>query len=301
MPATRPAWDRPVGNRPDDGWTSGGDRPGGDRPAGDRPDDGWPGGDRPDADRPGGNRPGGDRPAGDRPDDGWPGGDRPDADRPAGDRPDYGWPRGDRPRGDRPGGDRPGGDRSSTGRPTTSGTAAGGAATTWPADPYAGDRPGGDDGAHGWPAAAESPAGDGPDRGYREPSRAAAAAAGAAAARSGAPSFGTSTDDPLADDEPTTHLFDARERTVVDDAPTEAMPVVAPAAGGAAGPDGEAVADWRPPKQTNRLTTILIIALLVALGFLAGVFVGRAAAPNATGGEQPRPAATSGARPGALR
>ena len=82
--------------------------------------------------------------------------------------------------------------------------------------------------------------------------------------------------------------------TLVDDAPTEALPVVDPAA-------ADAVPEWRPPKQTSRLTTILIIALLVAVGFLAGVFVGRAAAPAPTGGDQPQPAATSSARPGALR
>ena len=82
--------------------------------------------------------------------------------------------------------------------------------------------------------------------------------------------------------------------TLVDDAPTEAMPVVEPVA-------ADAVPEWRPPKQTSRLTTILIIALLVAVGFLAGVFVGRAAAPAPTGGEQPQPAATSSARPGAFR
>jgi len=80
----------------------------------------------------------------------------------------------------------------------------------------------------------------------------------------------------------------APAHTLVDDAPTEALPVVDPAA-------ADAVPEWRPPKQTSRLTTILIIALLVAVGFLAGVFVGRAAAPASTGGEQPRPAATSSA------
>ena len=74
-----------------------------------------------------------------------------------------------------------------------------------------------------------------------------------------------------------------------------------PARAARPGADDDAVAEWRPPRQTSRLTTILVIALLVAVGFLAGVFVGRAAAPAPTGGEQPQPAATSSARPGALR
>ena len=83
---------------------------------------------------------------------------------------------------------------------------------------------------------------------------------------------------------------------VVDDAATEALPVV----DRNSDRDDAAATAWRPPRQTSRLTTMLVIALLIAVGFLAGVFVGRAAAPAPTGGEQPRPAATSSARPGAL-
>ena len=119
-----------------------------------------------------------------------------------------------------------------------------------------------------------------------------------AAARAGTP---VPMDEPRGDDQPTTHFGAAAGHTLVDDAPTEAMPVVEPAAGRRPGSADDAVAEWRPPRQTSRLTTILIIALLVAVGFLAGVFVGRAAAPAPTGGEQPQPAATSSARPGALR
>jgi hypothetical protein len=66
------------------------------------------------------------------------------------------------------------------------------------------------------------------------------------------------------------------------------------------GADANPGAEWRPPRQTSRVTTALVIALLVAVGFLAGVFVGRSAAP-APSDDQPRPAATSPARPGALR
>ena len=112
-------------------------------------------------------------------------------------------------------------------------------------------------------------------------------------------------DDRLADDPTTTYPHDTADapgRTLVDDAPTEAMAVVE--AGGrhraAPGEDADPGGEWRPPRQTSRLTTVLVIALLVAIGFLAGVFVGRSAAP-APSGEQPRPAATSPARPGALR
>ena len=118
-----------------------------------------------------------------------------------------------------------------------------------------------------------------------------------AAARAGAP---VPLDEPRGDDRPTTHYGAPAGHTLVDDAPTEAMPVVEPAAGRSPGSDDDAVAEWRPPRQTSRLTTILIIALLIAVGFLAGVFVGRAAAPAPTSGEQPRPAATSSARPAAL-
>ena len=116
-----------------------------------------------------------------------------------------------------------------------------------------------------------------------------------AATRAGAP---VPLDKPRGDDQPTTHFGAAAAgHTLVDDAPTEALPVIEPAAGRSPGSD-DAVAEWRPPRQTSRLTTILIIALLVAVGFLAGVFVGRAAAPAPTSGEQPQPAATSSARPG---
>jgi hypothetical protein len=118
-----------------------------------------------------------------------------------------------------------------------------------------------------------------------------------AAARAGGP---VPMDEPRGDDRPTTHYGAPAGHTLVDDAPTEAMPVVEPAAGRSPGSDDDAVAEWRPPRQTSRLTTILIIALLIAVGFLAGVFVGRAAAPAPTSGEQPRPAATSSARPAAL-
>jgi hypothetical protein len=159
----------------------------------------------------------------------------------------------------RPGGDPAAGERPTTSRPTETGRSA----ATW--------------------AAAVSPVAEPPS------------------ARSGGPPIGTPTDDPLADDERTTQFFGGPvpEHTIVDDAPTEALPVIAPAAGANAA-DDTAVAEWRPPRQTSRLTTILIIALLVALGFLAGVFVGRSAAPN-PGSDGARPPATATARPGALR
>jgi hypothetical protein len=114
-------------------------------------------------------------------------------------------------------------------------------------------------------------------------------------------------DDRLGDTPDPTYPHDAEEETrgtLVDDAPTEAMAVVDAGGRHRAEPGGDTDADpgteWRPPRQTSRLTTVLVIALLVAIGFLAGVFVGRSAAP-APSGEQPRPAATSPARPGALR
>ena len=91
---------------------------------------------------------------------------------------------------------------------------------------------------------------------------------------------------------------------LVDDAPTEAFPVAAPASGRhRADPDEDAdlVAEWRAPRQTSRVTMGLLAALLVALGFFAGVLVGRTAGTATSSGDTARPAATGAARPGPLR
>ncbi len=91
---------------------------------------------------------------------------------------------------------------------------------------------------------------------------------------------------------------------LVDDAPTEALPVVAPAGGRhRADPDGDAdrMTEWRAPRQTNMVTMGLLAALLVALGFFAGVIVGRTAGAPSSSGDTARPAATGAARPGPLR
>jgi hypothetical protein len=148
-----------------------------------------------------------------------------------------------------------------------------------------------------------------PDPGFADtPPRPAGDPSAAPPNRPGGTRIGSALffDDRLADGQSTTYPRDAEDasgRTLVDDAPTEAMAVVETGGRHRAEPGGNTDADsgteWRPPRQTSRLTTVLVIALLVAIGFLAGVFVGRSAAP-APSGEQPRPAATSPARPGAL-
>jgi hypothetical protein len=148
-----------------------------------------------------------------------------------------------------------------------------------------------------------------PDPRFADTPRPAGDPAAAAPNRAGGTRVGAALffDDRLTDGQSATHPHDADDasgRTVVDDAPTEAMAVVDAGGRHRAERGGDTDADpgteWRPPRQTSRLTTVLVIALLVAIGFLAGVFVGRSAAP-APSGEQPRPAATSPARPGALR
>jgi hypothetical protein len=91
---------------------------------------------------------------------------------------------------------------------------------------------------------------------------------------------------------------------LVDDAPTEVFPVAAPASGRhRADPDegADLVAEWRAPRQTSRVTMGLLAALLVALGFFAGVLVGRTAGTATSSGDTARPAATGAARPGSLR
>jgi hypothetical protein len=110
-------------------------------------------------------------------------------------------------------------------------------------------------------------------------------------------------DDRLADPEPTLHPHDAPGHTLVDDAPTEAMAVVDPGGRHRAEPgsDADGGTDWRPPRQTSRVTVGLVAALLVVLGFLAGVLVGRTAAPSTASDQPTRPASTASARPGALR
>jgi hypothetical protein len=63
--------------------------------------------------------------------------------------------------------------------------------------------------------------------------------------------------------------------------------------------DDDLVEEWAEPKPRSRMRTVLVVLLLIAIGFLAGVYVGRAGgaanAPERGGGA----AATSTARPGA--
>jgi hypothetical protein len=107
-------------------------------------------------------------------------------------------------------------------------------------------------------------------------------------------------------DEPTSAIAsDSRHpgwptASIVADAPTEAIPMAA-AAGGRhrAAADDDLVTEWRGPRKTSRMTMILVLALLVALGFFAGVLVGRSAAGHTPSAD--RPAATGTARPGTLR
>jgi len=92
--------------------------------------------------------------------------------------------------------------------------------------------------------------------------------------------------------------------TIVDEAPTEALPVVEPAAGrhrADADDEGDLVAEWRAPRHTSRMTMVLLALLLVALGFFGGVLVGRSAAGNAYSADTARPTATGSVRPGSLR
>jgi hypothetical protein len=102
----------------------------------------------------------------------------------------------------------------------------------------------------------------------------------------------------------------------IDDPPTEALPVVpeAPADDRRNGHrlepgdeprddyddnrDADLFDEWKAPRHKSHMTTVLVVALLLAVGFLAGVYVGRAAgasnAPERGGG----PAATSTPRAG---
>ena len=100
------------------------------------------------------------------------------------------------------------------------------------------------------------------------------------------------------------HAAEAAVPAIVDDAPTEAIPVTAPEGGRhrASAQDGaDVVTEWRAPRQTSRMTMVLLAALLVALGFFVGVLVGRSAGAHTSSGDNPRPAATAPARPSALR
>jgi hypothetical protein len=118
----------------------------------------------------------------------------------------------------------------------------------------------------------------------------------------GNPSLGEPTSGEALDGD--AYAAEAAAPTLVDDAPTEAFPVAAPASGRhRADPDEDAdlVAQWRAPRQTNRVTMGLLAALLVALGFFAGVLVGRTAGTSTSTGDTARPAATGVARPGTLR
>jgi hypothetical protein len=110
---------------------------------------------------------------------------------------------------------------------------------------------------------------------------------------------------PDADAEATTHRSPASAQAapvgIFDDAPTEAIPVTSPDRGRHRGDadEGDVVPEWRTPRQTSRMTMVLLAALLIALGFFAGVLVGRSAG-HTPSADNPRPAATSTARPGAL-
>lgn len=67
----------------------------------------------------------------------------------------------------------------------------------------------------------------------------------------------------------------------LDDPPTEAWPAITPPGG-----DDEGLVDdeWVEPRRRSRVTIALVMALLVALGFLAGVLVGRAGATSTPAG-----------------
>jgi hypothetical protein len=132
--------------------------------------------------------------------------------------------------------------------------------------------------------------------------------------RAAAPLFGdTPFDEPLTGEvpgrdveatDPYAHAHAAEAPSIVDDAPTEAIPAAAAAAGRhRADPDEDAdlVTAWRAPRQTSRMTMVLLAALLVALGFFAGVLVGRSAGVHTPSDDTARPTATGPARPGALR
>jgi hypothetical protein len=131
----------------------------------------------------------------------------------------------------------------------------------------------------------------------------------ASVSRAAAPIFG---DEPTVGeaagaDSGATHRYPAYAPgapTIVDDAPTEAFPVTASAAGrhrADAADEGDLVGEWRAPRKTSRMTMALLALLLVVLGFFGGVLVGRSAAGHATSGDTGRPAATGSVRPGSLR
>lgn len=131
----------------------------------------------------------------------------------------------------------------------------------------------------------------------------------ASGSRAGAPIFG---DEPTVGeaartDSGATHRTPAYVHgapAIVDDAPTEALAVVEPAAGrhrAEAGDEGDLVAEWRAPGKSSRMTMVLLALLLVALGFFGGVLVGRSAAGHASSADTARPTATGAVRPGSLR
>jgi len=122
-----------------------------------------------------------------------------------------------------------------------------------------------------------------------------------------APLFGDGLDEPTSGNasypqHPEWRAAEAPPASIFDDAPTEAIPTAA-AAGGRhrADADDDVVTEWRGPRKTSRMTMILVLAVLVALGFFAGVLVGRSAAGHTPSGDAARPAATGSARPGTLR
>lgn len=85
----------------------------------------------------------------------------------------------------------------------------------------------------------------------------------------------------------------------IDEPPTEALPVI-PAKAVDDDLDDDLGDDlvegeWMEPRRRSRATVVLIVALLVALGFLAGVVVGRTQGTFSPSGGG-RPAATSTAR-----
>lgn len=99
---------------------------------------------------------------------------------------------------------------------------------------------------------------------------------------------------------PNREAAEAAAPALVDDAPTEVLPVAAPASGRHRADPDDLVTEWRAPRQASRVTLGLLAALLIALGFFAGVIVGRSAGTY-TPGDGARPAVTGPARPGTLR
>ncbi len=87
-----------------------------------------------------------------------------------------------------------------------------------------------------------------------------------------------------------------------EDPPTDALPVVP--AEDPLGRYTDSRADdlvdeeWSEPRRRSRMTTVLVVLLLVAIGFLAGVYVGRAGGAATATERGGGAAATSTARPG---